>query len=648
MNSATISTAPPQKKSSRSPEAKDYSLKAVPLSAIRLNDGFWAPRVEANWTVTLPHVACQCESSGRVENFRKASGEVEGYFQGNPFDDSDVFKTIEAVSYILLAHEDGKLEDYVDGLIHNIQSAQEEDGYLYTPHTAGNPETVEQRWSNLMWSHELYNLGTLYEAAVAYSEATGKQQLMAIAIKSAEMVDFTFGPKEEQLHEPDGHEEIEVGLVKLYRETGRKNFLELANYFIDQRGTGITGKKDFLEYSQDHKRVTEQKEAVGHAVRAAYLYMAMADVGVLMGRHDFLDALAHIWENMVSRKMYLTGGIGSRWEGEAFGGDYELPNETAYNETCAAIASVLWNQRMFQIHKQAKYVDVLERVLYNAVLSGISLDGKKFFYPNPLATDGINPFNFGTAGRREWFDCPCCPTSFIRFMPQLPGLFYCFGEGEIFVNLFGSSEVDFPISNSCSVRINQRSNYPWSGKIEFELFLTESTRFTLNLRIPGWAQGRPVPSDLYSYVDSSFLPPQVLVNDQLFEFQIKNGFAVLDRVWKSGDGIEVQLDMPVRRVVANGKVDADIGKVAIERGPIVYCVESIDNPSLDFLLPDSVVLQTSSRPDVLNGVTIVIGERVNHLGADSPRVHFTAIPYYSWNNRGEGAMKVWLDRAACH
>lgn len=619
--------------------SSDYPTRPLPLSTIRLTDAFWSRRVKLNHEVTIPYLFKQCEKTGRIENFLKAAKRSPGYFQGNAFDDSDVFKTIEAASYMLSIQRDASQEELIDQIIENVAAGMEEDGYLYTPITAGDPHTAPQRWKDLMWSHELYNVGTLYEAAAEYQRATQKTNLTDLALKNAELVQRTFGPADGQLHEPDGHEEIEVGLVKLFRLTGNRDYLHLAAYFIDLRGTGVTGKPGALEYSQDHAPVVDQQEAAGHAVRAAYLYMGMADLSALASRHDYLRALLRIWDNMVSKKMYLTGGIGSRIEGEAFGDNYELPNDIAYNETCAAIASVHWSQRMFQLTLDARYIDVLERTLYNAVIAGISLEGNRFFYPNPLETDGVRPFNMGSPERVAWFDCPCCPSSFIRFMPQLPGFFYAVEGTSLYVNLYGSNEATVNLPGIGTVGVSQATDYPWDGKIRLTLDLEQAARFTLHIRIPGWSTGRPVPSDLYRYREESHTAPRLLVNGCQEDIRIEKGYAKIDRLWTSQDTVEICLDMPIRRVVANEAVDADRGKVAIERGPIVYCFETVDNGPLDFTLPDTADLRAEHAPDLLGGVVVIKGDA---LLADKKH-QVTAVPYYAWNNRGAGAMKVWIE-----
>ncbi len=415
----------------------DYPYQPVPLNQVVIREGFWLPRFETNRLVTVWADFRKSEETGRISNFARAGKLEEGPFRGIPFDDSDVFKIVEGAAYTLATHPDPKLDTYLDGLIAKMAAAQEPDGYLYTARTLGftNGMTGPTRWSNLAHGHELYNVGHMYEAAVAHFAVTGKRALLDVARKNADLIDKTFGPAPDQLKGVPGHQEIEIGLCKLYRATGETRYLDLAKFFIDMRGRSDLRGKVFGPYCQDHIPVVQQTEAVGHAVRAGYLYTGMADVAALTGDRALIAAIDALWENVVSKKMHLTGGIGARRSGEAFGDNYELPNETAYLETCAAIANALWNQRMFLLHGDAKYIDVLERIIYNGFLSGISLSGDQFFYPNPLACDGRFRFNHGDLVRSPWFGCSCCPVNVVRFIPQIASFTYAQRDETVYVNL---------------------------------------------------------------------------------------------------------------------------------------------------------------------------------------------------------------------
>ena len=633
----------------------DYPIRPVPFTAVQIQDGFWSPRLETNRSVTVRHDFDKCETTGRVANFAVAGGLAKGEFVGLfGFNDSDVYKVIEGASYSLRLRPDPGLESYVDGIIAKIAAAQEKDGYLYT---AGTISTLAQkptccvsrpRWSDIASGHELYNLGHLYEAAVAHHQATGKRTLLDVALKSADLLTREFGPG--QRLDPPGHQEVEIGLVKLYRATGERKYLDQARFFLEQRGNAA-GHTLYGAYNQDHAPVLQQTEAVGHAVRAGYMYSAMADVGAFTGDEGYVRALGGLWDNVVSRKLYLTGGIGARREGEAFGDDYELPNRTAYAETCAAIANAMWNHRLFLLHGDAKYLDVLERIVYNGFLSGVSLDGERFFYPNPLASDGERSFNMGQKGRSAWFDCSCCPTNVVRFLPSMAGYVYAQRERDVFVNLFvaGRGEVDV---GGRKLGIRQETRYPWDGRVRIVLEPGRPTELALHVRVPGWAQGRPVPSDLYRYAEGGAEPFTLAVNGQPVKPEIVRGFAVLRRTWKAGDAIELSLPMPVRRVLSHEKVAANAGRVAIERGPVVYCAEAADNggSAFNLVLPDDAPLEARHRGDLLGGVTVVGGRALALQASEDGRSvltreqDFVAVPYHVWAHRGDGEMAVWLPR----
>jgi hypothetical protein len=627
--------------------AHDYAVTPVPFTAVRFEQGLWADRMKTNREVTVGYDFQKCEETGRISNFAKAGGLVKGNFEGIPFNDSDVYKVIEGAAYSLATHPDVKLDKYLDDLIVQIAAAQEADGYLYTARRLFPPEKMpgmsgKTRWSHLASSHELYNVGHLYEAAVAHFQATGKRGLLDVAVKNADLICKTFGPAEGQLKELPGHEEIEIGLVKLYRTTGERKYLDQAKFFIDQRGRA-EGHKLRGAYQQDHLPVVEQAEAVGHSVRAGYLYAGVADVAALTGDAALLGAIDRLWNDVVSRKMHLTGGIGSRPGGEAFGDAYELPNATAYNETCAAIANALWNYRMFLLHGDAKYLDVVERVIYNGFLSGISLSGNEFFYPNPLASRG-------NVKRSPWFGCSCCPVNVVRFIPSLAGYVYATQPGRIYAGLYASNNATVQLDGR-TVKLAQATQYPWDGKVKITVSPEQAGAFAVCLRIPGWAQGRPVPSDLYHYLDASPAAVSIAVNRKPAAVRLEKGFATLERQWQPGDTIELDLPMPVRRVVAHEAVKDDVGRVALERGPLVYCLEGVDHGGkiTNIALPDDAVLSVEPRPDLLGGVTVLRGKglaavrKADGSVGSEPR-EITAIPYYAWCHRGADEMTVFIPR----
>ena len=610
--------------------AKDYPIQPVPFTAVHVQSEFWTPRLETNRLTTVWYDFKRCEETGRIDNFAKAGGLMKGDFKGIPFDDSDVYKVIEGAAYSLAIQPDGKLDKYLDDLIAKIAAAQEPDGYLYTARRLFPAEKMpgmsgKTRWSHLASSHELYNVGHLYEAAVAHFQTTGKKTLLNVATKNADMLCETFGPGKVQ--EPPGHEEIEIGLCKLYRATGQQKYLDLAKYYVELRGRADTHKLRGAG-QQDHKPITEQDEAVGHSVRAGYFYSGVADVAALTGDEKLIAAIDRLWENVAAKKLYLTGGIGARHGGEAFGDNYELPNASAYNETCAAIANALWNHRMFLLHGDTKYLDVLERTIYNGFLSGVGLTGDEFFYPNPLACNGKYK-------RSPWFGCACCPVNVVRFLPEIAGYIYAVRDNAAYVNLFigGTGTVKLPAT---TVKLTQETRYPWTGAIKITVDPDQAAKFTLKLRIPGWAVNKPIASDLYRYIDtpSPNEPIQLRVNGQPAGLAMADGFALLEREWKKGDVVELTLPMPVRRVVANDSVKDDNGLVAIERGPILYCIEEADNGKQLFslVLGDEVKLAPEHHPDLLGGVTVLRAPML------------TMIPYYAWCHRGPGKMNVWLAR----
>ena len=645
---------------------RDYSIHAVPMTAVTIDDGFWAPKLEVNRTVTIPHIFKENDDTGRVANFEKAAGRKTGAYEGRRFNDTDIYKIIEAASYSLALVPDPRLGTKLDELIQLIAESQEKDGYLFPARTIDPqhpaPGVGPERWIYENGSHELYNSGHLYEAAVAHFEATGKRTLLDVAIKNADLVCRTFGPNGR--HAVSGHEEIELALVKLYRATGNAAYLKTAEWLVAERGKPHPDMPPYPDkafemyndraYKQDQAPVVEQDRAVGHAVRAMYLYAAVADVAALTDNDAFARAADRLWQDVVSKRLYLTGGVGARGTTESFGDDYELPNLRAYTETCASVGNDLWNQRMFLLHGDGKYIDLFERVLYNGVLAGVSLAGNTFFYQNPLESNG-------RAKRTEYFEVACCPANLARMLEQLPGLVYAIGTESrvgadprvrpsptdtIYANLYVGNHAEVKLGNR-TVKIVQDTRYPWDGDVSLRLEPEGSGAFTVALRIPEWARGRPVPSDLYRFADNVSEQPTVSVRSRNAEPQrvpldIRDGYVRLRRNWKSGDTIHLTLPMPARRIVAHAGVKEDEGRMAIQRGPLVYAVEGIDNGghALDLVIPRDAALRSRFRPDLLNGVEVISGE------GSRP---FVAIPYYAWNNRGQGEMAVWiLERTLRH
>jgi len=631
--------------SCQGPEKGEYPIQPLSFTQVQINDDFWSSRMETNRRVTIPYAFEQCEETGRIDNFKIAAGLKKGGFQSvYPFDDSDVYKIIEGASYSLHVHSDPELEKYLDDLISIIGKAQEDDGYLYTARTINPDPPVRwcegDRWSNLYLGHELYNAGHLYEAAVAHYKATGKRSLLDIALKNAELVASVFGPDKKR--GAPGHQEIEIGLIKLYGVTGDKKYLDLAKFFLNERGRSEQ-RKLYGEYSQDHKPVVEQKEAVGHAVRAVYMYSGMADVASLTGDSEYIKAIERIWKDVVFKKLYLTGGIGATEAGEAFGKAYQLPNATAYAETCASIGNVFWNLRMFLLHGDAQYMDVLERVLYNGLISGVSLDGDLFFYQNPLESHGQDE-------RQTWFTCACCPSNISRFMPSVPGYVFASDNDRLYVNLFTSCEAQVELKNQ-TVNIQQKTRYPWEGDVAITVNPAKENKFSVCVRIPGWTQNKPVPSDLYRFYKQRNEKVSLKLNGEALTLNLDKGYAVIERLWKKGDQINLHFPMPVRRVLSHEKVDADSGKISLQRGPVVFCAEWKDNQGLvsNLVLPDEMELKSQYRPDLLKGVTVVKAQAKALFETEEGEVSsqsqsFTAIPYYSWAHRGKGEMAVWLAR----
>lgn len=619
-----------------------YPINPVPFTSVKVTDNFWGQRLQASREVTIPLAFSKCEETGRYENFVKAAHPSDTYkVEGFSFDDTDVYKTIEGASYSLQTYPDKKLQKYIDSVLVIVAGAQEPDGYLYTARTM-NPKhphnwAGKERWvavENL--SHEFYNLGHMIEGAVAHYQATGKRNFLNIAIKYADCVCREIGNGPQQKKYVPGHQIAEMALVKLYMVTGDKKYLDQAKFFLDTRG--YTSRKD--AYSQAHKPVVEQDEAVGHAVRAVYMYSGMADVAAITGDSSYIKAIDKIWDNIVSKKIYITGGIGAHHAGEAFGNNYELPNLSAYCETCAAIGNVYMNYRLFLLHGDAKYFDVLERTLYNGLISGVSLDGGSFFYPNPLSSNG-------KYSRKPWFGCACCPSNVSRFIPSLPGYVYAVKNDQVYVNLYLSNKAELKVDKK-KILLEQETSYPWNGDIRLKI--TQGNQdFTMKLRIPGWVRGNVLPGDLYSYTDNQKPAYQVSVNGQTVESDVNDGYLSIARKWKKGDVVEVHFDMIPRIVKANPKVEADHGRVAVERGPIVYCAEWPDNRFNvhSILLNQHPQFKVTDKPELLYGIRQITTD-AQALSYDkagklvTKDVELTLIPYYAWAHRGEGDMEVWL------
>ncbi|MBN2199881.1 MAG: glycoside hydrolase family 127 protein [Candidatus Aminicenantes bacterium] len=630
---------------------RDYPLRPVDFTRYKITDAFWRPRLQTNREVTIPFALEKCRATGRLDNFLKAAGLLPGAYIGKRYNDSDVYKIVEGASYSLCLAPDPSLEREIDEVIAAIAAAQEKDGYLYTARTvdpaAPPPGAGPERWSLLESSHELYNAGHLYESAAAHYRATGKRSLLDVALKNADLIAEVFGPGKRRGF--PGHQEIEIGLVKLFRLTGKRAYLDLAAFFLESRGTkpyrtmfpedSPFAVYNRAEYVQAHKPLLEQREAVGHAVRAAYMYSGMADVAALTGDRRFRRAVERLWRDVVGKKTYLTGGIGARKEGEAFGDAFELPNAEAYGETCAAIGSVLWNHRLFLSRGKSEFMDIVEWTLYNGLLSGVSLSGDRFFYTNPLESDGRTGFNQGAAERQPWFEVACCPGNICRFLPSLPGYVLAQADDTVYVSLFirGGAELEI---RGRPVRLAVETDYPWQGRMKFAVDPRSPLDFEIALRIPGWALGRPLPGGLYAFADRTQEQPSLRVNGEPRPLRLRDGYARLRRLWRPGDVIELELPMTVRRVVARREVEAARGRVALTRGPLVYCFEAADNGGrvLGRAIPDGMIFEAQERPGLLGGVTVLVGCDPSGYGA------LTAVPYYAWSHRGPGEMAVWLSR----
>jgi DUF1680 family protein len=627
-------------------ESADYPITPVSFTSVKLTDDFWAPRIKKNAQVTIPVAFGYCESTGRIKNFEVAAGIDTGDFRSiYPFDDSDVFKIIEGASYSLQTFPDPKLEAYLDSLIRKIGLAQEDDGYLYTNRTIAEMHggkglhewASKNRWEfDSLDSHELYNIGHLYEAAVAHYQATGKRSLLDIALKSADLVDKDFG--QDRLKVYPGHQVIEMGLVKLYRVTRDKKYLNLAKFFLDIRGP--KGR----QYNQADIKPVDQTKAVGHSVRATYMYSGMADIAAIEKDAEYLNAITKIWEDIVYGKMYLTGGIGATGGNEGFADPFVLPNLTAYCETCASIGDIFINERLFLLHGQTKYIDILEKTLYNSMLSGVSLSADRFFYPNPLESDGRHQ-------RSAWFGCACCPSNIVRFIPAIPGYVYAVTDKDLYVNLFISNDADIMLGKN-KIRITQKANFPWDGKVEISVNPENNVKFDMKVRIPGWALNEAIPGGLYRFTEENIEPVRVLVNGVNIEITtMTDGYAVISRKWKQGDKITIEFPMPVRKVVADERVRDDADRIAFQRGPVIYCAEWPDNNGgnvLNLMVKKDAAFTTEFVPSLLEGTQVIkttgFQTKRSLTGGIEMLVEepLTFIPYALWNNRGPGQMKVWM------
>jgi DUF1680 family protein len=652
-----------------SADAKDSTpacqkLQPVNINQVLISDDFWAPRIRVNRETGLQHALGQLDEHGNLSNFAKAAGMIPGWHRGSHAYDSDVYKVIEGAAYSLMIHPDQQLENFLDKLIDNIAAAQQDDGYLSTSFILEKPE---EKWQNVRREHEMYCAGHLFEAAAAYYEATGKRKLLNVAVKLADHIDSIFGPGKR--YDVPGHEEIELALIKLYRSTGESRYFNLAKFFLDERGYAHGEERKPFDSSglirfstppqnreerirrimvrngrmQDHRPVIEQTEAVGHAVRAGYLFSAMTDVAAATGDPDYFNAVTLLWKDVVQKKIYLTGGVGTaQYYDEGFGDPYLLPNDKAYSETCAQAANIFWNHRMNLLHGHAKYIDVLELSLYNAFLSGVSLSGDRFFYRNTLTGSE-------RSRRQEWFDPACCPTNVVRMFPQIARFAYAVDDQGLYINLFvaGSSKLDL---NNRSVKLTQETNYPWDGRVRISVDPEREESFSVNVRIPSWTQNGPLPGDLYRYAKESAAQIGIGLNGHLLsDVPLKNGYASIKRTWKKGDTIEMEFPLPVRLVLAHAKIEADRNHTALMRGPIVYCFEQIDNQDL-FLSPmselqlDEASFRPEFRENLLDGVVILRGTARIKSGRneEGKEIELQAVPYYSWNNREPGAMAVWI------
>jgi DUF1680 family protein len=659
----SVAAAPPNATQLRL-KAPSQGLEEVGYHDVNLQGGFWGPRLKIHHNVTVGHALDHLDANGHVTNFDKAAGVFDGPLRGHHAYDSDLHKALEGALYSLQQTNDPALRKRVNNYLDRIIAAQMEDGYLISYYAVKDPA---KRWTNLRTEHEAYNAGHFFELAVEHYRQTGKTKTLEAAKRFADHIDRTFGPGKR--YDTGGHQEIELALIKLYRITGEKRYLKLSRFFLDERGHAhgnerrpfTPGPKVVPERKegqtdaefrvakrmaklhwrngrmQDHKPLVKQTEAVGHAVRAGYIYSAMADIARFSKAPEYGRAVEKIWQDVLGRKMYVNGGIGTAQYGdEGFGDPYLLPNKT-YCESCSSIAHVFWQHRMNLLKGEAKYADVMELVLYNAALSGMSLSGDSFFYQNPLqSTNG--------GERRSWIGLACCPTNLTRFTPQVGGFVYAHQQNRLYVNLFAAGQGTVKMDSGKTVKLTQDTNYPWDGKVKLTVNPEASSVFDLCIRIPGWALGKPVPSDLYRYASPETATISLVVNGEpVAATPGGDGYVHLNRSWKAGDVVELDMPMPVRRVYAHKKILANTGKVTLMRGPIVYCLEAVDNKDIDLFkitLPRDSQLTAEHRPDLLDGLTVLKGMGVDN---DQKQVKLTAVPYYAWANREKGAMTIWIN-----
>lgn len=640
-----------------------YPYSAIPFNQVKLTDKFWLPKIEINRTNTIPWSFHQSKITGRIKNFEQAAAREGKFCSKYVFDDSDVYKIIEGAAYSLQVKYDKELDLYLDSLIEIIGRAQEPDGYLFTARTMGDSHEwigSERYEKEHELSHELYNMGHFYEAATAHYQATGKRSMLSIAIKNANHLCSVFGPGKKSV--APGHQVIEIGLVKLYLATGDRKYLDLSQFFIECRGKREYIKKpgepgatvwETGEYWQDHKPAIEQTEAIGHAVRATYLYSGMADVAALTQNKDYINAIHKIWENAAGKKTYITGGIGSSGGWEGFGPEYELPNQSAYCETCAGIGNVYWNHRMFMLTGESKYVDMLERSLYNAILGGIGLDGKSFYYANPMQYTETNGKLSGENKRSPWFGCSCCPSNICRFMPSMPGYIYAKKGKEVYINLFASSNTKLEIENGRSAILKQESDYPWKGDVRITINTVDQKdlNFDLLIRIPGWATNQIFPTDLYYTTTNASNKPALFLNSELLQTEINaQGYVKISRDWKNGDEVKLILPMQAQVVKSNEKIKANVNLVSFQKGPVMYSAEFADNGNRTSNLIATInsKINETYEEQLLNGViTLTIPGKGISISKDGQDIHtenkqIKLIPYYARSNRGVGEMQIWF------
>lgn len=644
---------------------KTVKLEFVPYNEVKLEDEFWLPRLKTQKDTLVPFALNKTKPA--IENLRKAADYLKGDTLDLPFPhryiSSDLYKVMEGAALLLRENPDPLLEKKMDSIIDIIAGAQKDDGYLYVSHITGVSKDHapwggggmgDEPYSWVLHSHELYNMGHMYEAAIAYYRSTGKDKWLKVAEKNAQHINRVFFEGDPNYNEgkpveqAPGHQELELALVKLYRVTGDELYLEMAKKFLDIRGQTFQPEGEGVmapTYSQQHLPVSEQREAVGHAVRAMYQYSGMADVAAETGTQKYDQALSSIWNDITDTKMHITGGLGALHGIEGFGPSYVLPNKEAYNETCAAVGNVLFNNRMFLKTHDGKYMDVAEVALLNNSLAGVNLDGNRFFYVNPLESDGVTPFNHGKTGRSPWFGTACCPSNIARLVPQVAGMMYAYGEDQLYVTYYASSNTRIPLSSG-TVEIGQQSNYPFDGNIQLQINPLNEQKFTLKLRVPTWANSQFLPGDLYDYKDKEPTDWIVRINGKKEEFPVEKGFVNIDRQWQPDDKVELVLPMPVRLNTSLDEVKSNRGRVAVTRGPLVYCAEGIDQGAAVQLLAMDTIQNDIQIKEITDGklkniTSISIEGKIVEMGEVRPH-NITMIPYYAWNNRGDSSMMVWF------